>query len=132
MGFAVPVFAVHGDSDAAQQIGWVLGVKEVASELFARLRQPGMVWQSAEAVLVRRAGATVEYLSPLLDGGKPLARALAMDTPGLAALWTLPVVGESGPRRVLQRSSGLARIPAGLGAAPGLCGRIPAHSAKVH
>ena len=99
MGFAAPVFAVQGDSAAARQIGWVLGVKEVAAELFAHLRQPGMIWQSAEALLVRRAGATIEYLLPLLDGGKPLSRALAIDTPGLAASFAVSNIGGFGIHR---------------------------------
>lgn len=98
MGFAMPVFSVQGES-AAQQIGWVLGVKEVAAELFARLRQPGMVWQSAEALLVRRSGATIEYLSPMLDGGRPFSRALAADTSGLAASFAVSNIGGFGNRR---------------------------------
>ena len=99
MGFTVPIFAVQGNSAAAQQIGWVMGVKEVAADLFARLHQPGMVWQSAEALLVRRSGATIEYLSPMLDGGKPLSRALAADTPGLAASFAMSQIGGFGIHR---------------------------------
>jgi PAS domain S-box-containing protein len=77
----------------------VLGVKEVAAELFVCLVQPGMVWQSAEALLVRRSGAALEYLSPTLDGGKPLTRALAMDTPGLAATFAISNIGGFGIHR---------------------------------
>jgi PAS domain S-box-containing protein len=99
MGFTVPIFAVQGNSAAAQQIGWVMGVREVAADLFSRLRQPGMVWQSAEALLVRRSGATIEYLSPMLDGGKPLSRALATDTPGLAASFAMSQIGGFGIHR---------------------------------
>jgi PAS domain S-box-containing protein len=99
MGFAVPIFAVQQQASAAQQIGWVLGVKEVATELFARLRQPGMTWRTAEALLVRRSGATIEYLSPMIDGGKPLSRALAVDTPELAASFAMSSIGGFGIRR---------------------------------
>lgn len=93
MGFAAPVFTVHGDGAAARQIGWVLGIKEIADGLFPRLHQPGTVWKSAEAVLVRRTGATIEYLSPMIDGGAPLSRALAADTPGLAASFAIDNIG---------------------------------------
>jgi hypothetical protein len=41
MAFAAPVFAVQTDPGAADQIGYVLGVKEVADELYPLLRQPG-------------------------------------------------------------------------------------------
>src|SRR5262249_19793988 len=34
MAFAIPVFAVQGNRDAASQIGTVVGVKEVGDELF--------------------------------------------------------------------------------------------------
>lgn len=67
MGFAAPIFAVQGDAANAEQVGWVIGVKEVARELYALLVQPGAAWQSGEAVLVRRADAGIEYLSPTKD-----------------------------------------------------------------
>lgn len=68
MGFAAPVFAVQGDAASAQQVGWAIGVKEVARELYPLQAQPGAAWQTAEAVLVRRADAAIEYLSPTRDG----------------------------------------------------------------
>jgi PAS domain S-box-containing protein len=117
MGFATPIFAVHGDRAAAQQIGWVLGVREVAADLFAQLRQPGTVWKSAEALLVRKSGATIEYLSPMLDGGQPLSRTLAADTPNLAASFAVSNIGGFGihrdyrNREVLVTSRPLAGAP---------------------
>ena len=41
MAFAVPIFAVHGDRVASEQIGFVLGVKEIAGELYPLLKQIG-------------------------------------------------------------------------------------------
>lgn len=117
MGFAMPIFAVHGDNADSQQIGWALGVRDVAADLYARLRQPGMVWQSAEALLVRRSGATIEYLSPMLDGGKPFSRALATDAPDLAASFAMSNLGGFGIHRdyrdkqVLVTSRRLAGAP---------------------
>ena len=85
MAFLAPVFAVHGNRSPTQQVGWAIGVKDVGRELFPLLRQPGAPWGSAEALLVRRDVAAVDYLSPTAGGQDALARSLAFDTPGLAA-----------------------------------------------
>lgn len=89
MGFAAPIYPVQGDPVADQQLGWILGVKPVAAELFGLLRQPGTVEETAEAVLVRESGGIVTYLSPLLDGTGALERNLTADTPNLAAAYAL-------------------------------------------
>lgn len=104
MAFAVPLYTVQGASlpgnaGAAGQIGWVLGVKQVASSLYPVLRQPGAVWDSAEALLVRRNGNVIEYLSPTQEGDAPLSRRLAVDTPDLAARYALEKPGGFGTRR---------------------------------
>lgn len=84
MAFVAPVFSIEGGADGSQQIGYVLGLKPVADELFPLLRPPGPAEPGAEAVLVRPEGAAIAYLSPLLDGTLPLQRRLARDTPDLA------------------------------------------------
>jgi PAS domain S-box-containing protein len=117
MAFAAPVFAVQEDPDAASQIGYVLGVKEVGGELFALLRQPGETVVSAEAVLVRRAGAAVEYLSPLGDGTQALALKLSADTPELDAAYALDNPGgfasrvDYQGREVLMVARGFTNVP---------------------
>jgi HD-GYP domain-containing protein (c-di-GMP phosphodiesterase class II) len=83
MALLVPVFAVQGDAAPDDQVGWVLGVKQVAAELYPLLRQPGDTSRTADALLVRRSGGNVEYLSPLPEY-KPLSLALPVATPGLA------------------------------------------------
>ena len=93
MAFAVPLFALHGESVGADQVGYVLGVKEVGAELYPLLRQPGNPSKTAEGILVRRKGAVVEYLSPLRDRTAPLALRLAADTPDLAAAFALEQPG---------------------------------------
>jgi len=89
MAFAAPVFAVQGDRDAASQIGTVVGVKEIGGELYPLLRQPGETGASALAVLIRRNGAAIEYLSPLPDGKPPLSLQMAVDTPDLDAAFAI-------------------------------------------
>ena len=108
MAFAVPLYTVQGISlpgeagssgQIAGQIGWVLSVKQVASSLYPLLRQPGAVWDSAEALLVRRNGNVIEYLSPTQEGDAPLSRRLAADTPDLAARYALEKPGGFDTRR---------------------------------
>ena len=93
MAFAVPVFAVQGDRDAASQIGTVVGVKEIGDELYPLLRQPGETSTSALAVLIRRSDAAIEYLSPLPDGKPPLSLRMAADTPDLDAAFAIAKPG---------------------------------------
>src|SRR5262249_39517515 len=118
MAFAVPVFAVQGNRDAASQVGTVVGVKEVGDELFPLLRQPGETAETATAVLVRRSGAAIEYMSPLPDGKPPLSLRLAADTPDLDAAFAITVPGGFTSLRhdyrnhaVLVTSRGFAKAP---------------------
>jgi PAS domain S-box-containing protein len=104
MAFAVPVFAVQGNRDAASQIGTVLGVKEVGDELFPLLHQPGETSETALAVLVRRSGAAIEYLSPLPDGKPPLSLRLAANTVDLDAAFAVATPGGFNAQRNDYRS----------------------------
>jgi len=99
MAFAVPLYAMQGGAAATSQIGWVLGVKQVAVELYPLLRQAGSVWPSAEVLLVRKNGNVIEYLSPTQEGDAPLARRFAADTPDLAARFALEKPGGFATRR---------------------------------
>jgi len=108
MGFALPVFAVQGDRTPDRLVGRVVGVREVAASLYPHLRQPGQPWASAEAILVRPRDSAVEYISPLLDGSAPLARALARDTPNLEAAWALDHPGGFGALRDYKDAAVLA------------------------
>jgi HD-GYP domain-containing protein (c-di-GMP phosphodiesterase class II) len=98
MAFLVPVFAVQSDATPDQQVGWVLGIKEIDAELYPLLHQPGAVEGSAETLLLHLAGATVDYLSPLSDH-KPLSFTLAADTPDLAEAAALRAIGGFGVGR---------------------------------
>lgn len=88
VGFVLPVLAVQAGS-ATDTVGTVVSLRVVGADLFKRLEQPGEVEKTAESVLLRKAGATVEHLSPLRDGTEPLGRTMALDTPDLAAAFAI-------------------------------------------
>ena len=117
MGFLEPIFALQADGDASAQIGWVIGIKEVADELYPLLVQPGAAEASAEGMLLRESGNAVVYLSPLADGTAPLSHTLALSTGDLAAAWALATPGGFDVRTdyrgetVLVISRALARAP---------------------
>lgn len=89
LAFLAPVFALQADETPDNQIATVIGIKEVADDLFPLLEQPGNVDRTAEALLVRPKGAAVEYLSPLADGTAAMELTLSDDTPNLAAAWAI-------------------------------------------
>lgn len=93
IGFIWPVRPVQADSGSAEEIGLVIAVRTAGQEIARRLRQPGETDRTAETLLVRRQGNTIEYLSPLADGTRPLQRTLALDTPNLAAAFALAQPG---------------------------------------
>jgi len=87
IAFAVPLLVPSGGDSPARQVGWVLGVKEVARELYPLLEQPGAPWTTAEALLVRRAGAGIEYLASTREARGALERVLAFEPDRLAAAY---------------------------------------------
>ena len=117
IGFALPVFGVQDDSEGAQGIGVVIGMRTLGNDLFERLVQPGETAETAETYMVRAAGAAVEYISPLADGTAPLKRSIAADTPDLAAGFALDKPGGFAVKRdyaseeVLVVSRALATLP---------------------
>jgi PAS domain S-box-containing protein len=117
MAFAAPVFSVQGDGDPASQIGWVLGVRELAPDLFNELHQPGLAWKTVEIQLVRRRAGVVEYLSPARERAEAPIRRLAFETPELDAAFALAQPSGFGVKRdyrsepVLVTSRRIARAP---------------------
>lgn len=113
IGFLVPIFAVQGDD----LVGYVVGLKPVGPDFYAKLAQPGETAASAETVLVRASDAAVEYLSPLADGTPPLRRRLALSTERLAAAALVGRPGGFGAyvdyagREVLATSRAVAGAP---------------------
>ncbi|MDA0656198.1 MAG: PAS domain-containing protein [Proteobacteria bacterium] len=86
IAFTAPIAS---ETDPEKSVGLVVGVKVYGKELFPLLKQPGNVDKTAEAVLLRLDGRTIQYISPLLDGTKALQRKLNLDTPDLAAAFAI-------------------------------------------
>jgi len=117
IGFALPVFGIQQDGAGAKGIGAVIGLRTVGDDLFKRLKQPGDTAKTTETYIVRKAGATIEYLTPLADGTPPLKRSMSADTPALAAAQMLARPGSFAIRRdyagadVLAASRPIAEVP---------------------
>jgi PAS domain S-box-containing protein len=82
MAFYTPIVGLQADPGSLP-IGGILGIKPVSGELFPLLRRPPTTEQSAESLLIRRAGAAIEFLSPTAETVTP-ERRIAADTPRLA------------------------------------------------
>jgi len=92
MVFAVPLYAVQSDNNANAQIGRIVGVKEVANELYPLLRQPGETSQTANTVLLLSHDNKVTYLSPIADDKQPvtpLGLDMDLSTPQLDAAFAV-------------------------------------------
>ncbi|MBI3710559.1 MAG: PAS domain-containing protein [Proteobacteria bacterium] len=102
MGFLEPILPLQGDP-GSQQIGWVLGLKEVWPELIPLLTRPPLIEKTAESILVRPSGPVVEFLSPLLNEAgtqqKPLQRKLSVKTPDLAEAFAIAAPGDFSIKR---------------------------------
>ena len=87
MIFTVPLFAVQSEQGAADQIGRIVGIKEVDTELFPLLRQPGETILSATTVLLSRKSEEVVFLSPIEHPDRPVKPmdTMALDSTGLDA-----------------------------------------------
>jgi len=83
LGFIVPVFAQGSAGSEADVIARLVGLQSVGSDFFETLEQPGSTARSAETYLIRRRDNGIQYLTPLLDGSRPLEKMLAINTEGL-------------------------------------------------
>ena len=92
MTFVVPLFAVQSDQATNAQIGRIIGVKQVAKELYPLLRQPGDTTRSALTVLLTRFGDKITYLSPIDRPGQvtaPLGLTMELSTQNLDAAYAV-------------------------------------------
>lgn len=80
MGFLMPVMGGGAEGETSQQLGWVLGMREVEPQLFQLLHHPGTTEVSLETILVREENGGITYISPLMDGTLPMRKHLSMPT----------------------------------------------------
>lgn len=117
MGFSVPVYSIQGNGGAADRIGYIVGYREVANSLYPRLSQPGMIWRSAEVLLLRRTGEQVEIVSPLKSAPQAFGTRMALDTPALDAGFALAhpagfgILRKMSGEDVLVTSRAIASVP---------------------
>jgi PAS domain S-box-containing protein len=121
MTFVVPLFAVQSDQATSSQIGRIVGMKQVANELYPLLRQPGETTQTATTVLLTQAGDKVAYLSPIARAGQmaqPLGLAMEMSTKDLDAAYAVTTGNgfaadkrDAGGRSVLVASRAITGVP---------------------
>ncbi|MFW8601175.1 HD domain-containing phosphohydrolase [Desulfobacterota bacterium M19] len=89
VGFLTPVFALQMPSGGKQVIAVLVGLKNARESLFPLLASGSVVTRSDEALLVRRNGNLITYVSPLADGTPPLERRLAANSRDLTAAYML-------------------------------------------
>jgi PAS domain S-box-containing protein len=70
--FVTPVMVTQGDTGQNVEIARVVGVKQVADELYPRLVQPGETTKSGRSVLVELKNNEIVYLSPINDPKQPI------------------------------------------------------------
>ncbi len=115
MAFYTPIVALQADPGSLP-IGGILGVKPVGGELFPLLGRPPTTEQSAESLLIRRAAAAIEFLSPTAETVTP-ERRIAADTPRLAEAFALANPGgfallrDYRDREVLVTGRAVANVP---------------------
>lgn len=81
IGFVLPIFPIQGDNKPEEQIAMLVGIRALNADLFQLLYQPGVTDKSLEAVLVRREGENVSYITPNNSESKPDAAPVASTFP---------------------------------------------------
>jgi PAS domain S-box-containing protein len=112
LGFLVPIYPMDAQ-DNAKPIAYVVGLKQVAKELFPLMAQPGETLKSAENLLIQEkpgtAGSVIQYLSPrrqpLPNGTKPMTADTSNEPQVSAAAFAVSKPGGFGIR------SSYANIP---------------------
>jgi len=99
LAVVAPVHPLQAEPRPGAELGYVIGVKPVAPELYSLLENSGTLARSLEVLLVRPSGVTIDYLSPLADGTAPLGLSLDADTADLAASFALRSPGGFGLRK---------------------------------
>lgn len=119
--FVAPILATQGDNAQTVEIGRVIGVKQVADELYPRLVQPGETTKSGRSVLVQLKDNKITYLSPINDPQhpiQPVKTQIGMDVADLDVAFAVQNTGSFAPdkkdyqgRPVLVTSRALTAVP---------------------
>jgi PAS domain S-box-containing protein len=119
--FVVPVLVTQGDTAQTVEVGRVVGVKQVADELYQRLVQPGETTKSGRSVLVELKDNKITYLSPINDPKQPIQPVksqIGIDVPDLDVAFAVQNAGTFAPdkkdyqgRPVLVTSRALTAVP---------------------
>ena len=91
IGFVAPIYAIQA-AGGSEVIGFVAAIRSPGSDLYDHLEQPGD--PTGEIYMIRQAGRSIEYISPLADGTKVLQRQLDMETEGLIDTVVLAAPGK--------------------------------------
>ncbi|MFA5040818.1 MAG: HD domain-containing phosphohydrolase, partial [Bdellovibrionales bacterium] len=116
MGFVLPIYPIQTEGDTIRPLGRLVAVKIVGDDLYKLLRQPGNADKTLEAVLLRKDGENVAYLSPQ-ENEKDAAPLLALNTPDLDAAFALQSPGtfamkkNAESRPTLMTSREIAKTP---------------------
>jgi len=97
IGFTLPIYAIQGAA-TTQAIGRLVGIKTIDGNFFKLLQHPGVTEKTLEAVLMRRDGDNVVYLSPTKDS-QPLAARFALNTAELDAAYAVLSPGNFAVKR---------------------------------
>ena len=97
LGFVLPVYAIQGAATTAP-IATLVAIKNVDAGFFKLLQHPGATDKSLEAVLLRKEGDNVAYLSPVNEA-QPLATRFALTTPDLDAAFAVQSPGDFAVRK---------------------------------
>jgi len=84
IGFTVPVYGIQADPAASRPVARIVGLKPVGEGLFKLLRHPGSTEKTLTALLVRKEGDNIVYLSPLSETGGALEKTLTAKPDKLA------------------------------------------------
>jgi PAS domain S-box-containing protein len=119
--FVAPVVVTQGDTGQNVEIGRVVGVKQVADELYPRLVQPGETTKSGRSVLVELKDNKITYLSPINDPKQPIQPVksqIGIDVPDLDVAFAVQKGSNFAPdkkdyqgRPVLVASRQLSAVP---------------------
>ncbi|MDD3028990.1 MAG: hypothetical protein PHS57_01725 [Alphaproteobacteria bacterium] len=83
MGFVLPVFPIQADVPSPP-LARLVAITDLGEDFFSLLNHPGSTDETLEAVLLRRDGDVVTYLSPRKNR-EGVASSLALETPDLDA-----------------------------------------------